>query len=210
IYELGFDLYQKILEEAVAELKSTEFQNIFKEAELQRTKPDKPTEVTFYFNALLPSYYVESASERFALYERLSKARTNEDLAQFEAELQDRFGRMPEECENLLAVARLRLAATALSLSRIEISEKKAVFVFPEGDDKSFYEGKVFGAVLDAVSSGALSAYSPTFKNEKRLKLEILFPKDYKDNPKAAIETVLKVLEKFQPEAQAAATELKA
>ncbi|MDW8019051.1 MAG: transcription-repair coupling factor, partial [Chloroherpetonaceae bacterium] len=47
IYELGFDLYQKILEEAVAELKSTEFQNIFKEAELQRTKPDKPTEVTF-------------------------------------------------------------------------------------------------------------------------------------------------------------------
>lgn len=205
IYELGFDLYQKILEEAVAELKSTEFQNIFKEAELQKNKPEKPAEITFYFNALLPSYYVESASERFALYERLSRAKTNEELDQFEAELQDRFGKMPEECENLLSVARLRLLATSLSLSRIDISEKKAVFVFPEGEDKSFYEGKVFGAVLDAINSGALSAYSPVFKNEKRLKLEILFPSDYKDNPKKAVETVLKVLEKFQPDVKASA-----
>jgi transcription-repair coupling factor (superfamily II helicase) len=203
IYELGFDLYQKILEEAVAELKSTEFQNIFKEAEAQKSKPNKPTEITFFFNALIPDYYVESASERFALYERLSKATSEDALAQLSAELQDRFGKLPEECEHLLLVARLRIVATALMISRIEIMEKKCVFTFPEGEDKSFYEGKIFGAVLEAVSTGALSHYAPVFKNEKRLKLEISFPKSYKDSPKQAVETVLSILEKFQPEAQA-------
>jgi transcription-repair coupling factor (superfamily II helicase) len=203
IYELGFDLYQKILEEAVAELKSTEFQNIFKEAEAQKSKPNKPTEVTFFFNALIPDYYVESASERFALYERLSKATSEDTLAQLSAELQDRFGKLPEECEHLLLVARLRIVATALMLSRIEIMEKKCVFIFPEGEDKSFYEGKIFGAVLEAVSTGALSSYAPVFKNEKRLKLEISFPKNYKDSPKQAVETILSILEKFQPAAQA-------
>jgi hypothetical protein len=88
-------------------------------------------------------------------------------------------------------------------ISRIEIMEKKCVFTFPEGEDKSFYEGKIFGAVLEAVSTGALSHYAPVFKNEKRLKLEISFPKSYKDSPKQAVETVLSILEKFQPEAQA-------
>jgi len=203
IYELGFDLYQKILEEAVAELKSTEFQNIFKEAEAQKSKPNKPTEITFFFNALIPDYYVESASERFVLYERLSKATSEDALAQLSAELQDRFGKLPEECEHLLLVARLRIVATALMLSRIEIMEKKCVFIFPEGEDKSFYEGKIFGAVLEAVSTGALSHYAPVFKNEKRLKLEISFPKSYKDSPKQAVETILSILEKFQPAAQA-------
>ncbi len=202
IYELGFDLYQKILEEAVAELKSTEFQNIFKEAEAQKSKPDKPTEVTFYFNALIPDYYVESASERFALYERLTKLTSEESLAKFAAELQDRFGKMPEECENLLLVTRLRLAATALGISRIEVMEKKCVLTFPEGEDRAFYEGKIFGAVLDAINSGALKDYSPTFKNEKRLKLDITFPKDYRDTPKKAIETVMQILKKFHPEAE--------
>jgi transcription-repair coupling factor (superfamily II helicase) len=203
IYELGFDVYQKILEEAVAELKSTEFQNIFKEAEERKAKPNKPTEVTFFFNALIPDYYVESASERFALYERLSKAASEESLAKLSAELQDRFGKLPEECEHLLLVARLRIVATALMISRLEIMEKKCVLTFPEAEDKNFYEGKIFGAVLEAVSTGALSSYAPVFKNEKRLKLEISFPKNYKDSPKQAVETVLSILEKFQPVAQA-------
>jgi transcription-repair coupling factor (superfamily II helicase) len=203
IYELGFDVYQKILEEAVAELKSTEFQNIFKEAEERKAKPNKPTEVTFFFNALIPDYYVESASERFALYERLSKAASEESLAKLSAELQDRFGKLPEECEHLLLVARLRIVATALMISRLEIMEKKCVLTFPEAEDKNFYEGKIFGAVLEAVSTGALSSYAPVFKNEKRLKLEISFPKNYKDSPKQAVETILSILEKFQPVAQA-------
>jgi len=195
VYDLGFDLYQKILEEAVAEIKSTEFQTLFKETETPKEVGAKPCEVTFFFNALIPSFYVESASERFALYEKLSKATTHEAIEHFKNELEDRFGKLPDDVKNLIAVARLRIDATKLSLSRIEIAEKKCVFIFPDGDsNKSFYQSETFGNILDAIQSTEMKKYQPIFKNEKRLKLDITFEQSYKDSPELAIEAVRDIL----------------
>ena len=195
VYDLGFDLYQKILEEAVAEIKSTEFQNLFKETEKQKETGGKPCEVTFFFNALIPSFYVESASERFALYEKLSKATTHEEIEHFKHELEDRFGKLPDDVKNLIAVARLRIEATKLSLSRIEIAEKKCVFIFPDGDsNKNFYQSETFGKILDAIQSSEMKKYQPIFKNEKRLKLDITFEQSYKESPELAIKAVSDIL----------------
>lgn len=195
VYDLGFDLYQKILEEAVAEIKSTEFQTLFKETETPKEVGAKPCEVTFFFNALIPSFYVESASERFALYEKLSKATTHEAIEHFKNELEDRFGKLPDDVKNLIAVARLRIDATKLSLSRIEIAEKKCVFIFPDGDyNKSFYQSETFGNILDAIQSTEMKKYQPIFKNEKRLKLDITFEQSYKDSPELAIKAVRDIL----------------
>ena len=195
VYDLGFDLYQKILEEAVAEIKSTEFQTLFKETETPKEVGAKPCEVTFFFNALIPSFYVESASERFALYEKLSKATTHEDIDHFKNELEDRFGKLPDDVENLIAVARLRIEATKLSLVRVEIAEKKCVFIFPDGDsNKSFYQSETFGNILDAIQSTEMKKYQPIFKNEKRLKLDITFEQSYKDSPELAIKAVRDIL----------------
>ncbi len=195
VYDLGFDLYQKILEEAVAEIKSTEFQNLFKEAEKRKQSAEKPCEVTFFFNALIPSFYVESASERFALYEKLSKATTHEEIEQFKNELQDRFGKLPDDVENLIAVSKLRVEAMRLSLSRIEIAEKKCVFIFPDGDvNTQYYQSETFGKVLDAIQSNEMKKYQPVFKNEKRLKLDITFEHNYKDSPMRAIQAVSEIL----------------
>jgi transcription-repair coupling factor (superfamily II helicase) len=195
VYDLGFDLYQKILEEAVAEIKSTEFQTLFKETETPKEVGAKPCEVTFFFNALIPSFYVESASERFALYEKLSKATTHEAIEHFKNELEDRFGKLPDDVKNLIAVARLRIDATKLSLSRIEIAEKKCVFIFPDGDsNKSFYQSETFGNILDAIQSTEMKKYQPIFKNEKRLKLDITFEQSYKESPERAIKAVRDIL----------------
>ncbi|MCS6989420.1 MAG: transcription-repair coupling factor [Chloroherpetonaceae bacterium] len=195
VYELGFDLYQKILEEAVAELKSTEFQNLFKEAERRKEADEKPCEASFFFSAFIPSFYVESASERFALYEKLSKANSLEDIDRFERELEDRFGKMPDEARYLVAVARLRVQATRLSLARLEIGERKCVFIFPDGEThQAFYQSETFGKILDAIQSSAMKKYQPAFKNEKRLKLEISFERSCKDSPERAIEAAGDVL----------------
>lgn len=195
VFDLGFDLYQKILEEAVAEIKSTEFQNLFKETEKQKESAEKPCEVTFFFNALIPSFYVESASERFALYEKLSKATTHEAIEQFKNELEDRFGKLPDDVKNLIAISKLRIQATQLSLSRLEITERKCVFIFPDGDaNKSFYQSDTFGKILDAVQSAEMKKYQPIFKNEKRLKLDITFEHNYKDSPSRAIEAIREIL----------------
>jgi transcription-repair coupling factor (superfamily II helicase) len=195
VYDLGFDLYQKILEEAVAEIKSTEFQNLFKEAEKRKASAEKPCEVTFFFNALIPSFYVESASERFALYEKLAKATTHEEVEQFKNELQDRFGKLPDDVKNLIAVSTLRIEAMRLLLSRIEIAEKKCVFIFPDGDvNTQYYQSEIFGKVLDAIQSNEMKKYQPIFKNEKRLKLDITFEHNYKDSPMRAIQAVREIL----------------
>ncbi len=195
VYDLGFDLYQKILEEAVAEIKATEFQNLFKDAETQKEFKEKPCEVAFFFNALIPSFYVESASERFALYEKLSKAKTHEEIESFKNELEDRFGKLPDDVKNLIAVSALRIEATKLSLTRIEISEKKCTFIFPDGDiNSSFYQSDTFGKILDVIQSNEMKKYQPLFKNEKRLKLEVTFEHNYKDSPQQAVQVVRDII----------------
>jgi transcription-repair coupling factor (superfamily II helicase) len=195
VFDLGFDLYQKILEEAVAEIKSTEFQNLFKEAEKQKEAGVNPCEVTFFFNALIPSFYVESASERFALYEKLSKATTHQEIERFKNELEDRFGKLPDDVQNLIAVSTLRVEASRLSLMRIEIAEKKCVFIFPDGDThKGFYQSETFTKILDAIQSSEMKKYQPVFKNEKRLKLDITFEHNYKESPSRAVQAVSNVL----------------
>lgn len=195
VYELGFDLYQKILEEAVAELKSTEFQNVFKEAERRKESDEKPCEASFFFSALIPSFYVESPSERFALYEKLSKATALEEIDRLELELEDRFGKLPDETKSLLAVARLRIRASRLSIARLEIGEQKCVFIFPDGEThQAFYQSETFGKILDAIQSPAMARYRPAFKNEKRLKLVVSFEENFKDSPQRAIKAVEDVL----------------
>jgi len=198
IFDLGFDVYQKILEEAVLELKSTEFQNIFAESERLKLQPKKPCEVIFFFDALIPAYYVESASERFALYEKLSKASSYEALDQLGAELNDRFGKMPEECQSLFDVGILRILGTELELQRIEISETKIAIFLPEGENKAFYEGKKFEVILASVQSDWLAKFSPQFRNEKKLKIILSFAENMKKRPQKALNEVIAILRKLK------------
>ncbi|MDX2128705.1 MAG: transcription-repair coupling factor [Chloroherpetonaceae bacterium] len=194
VFDVGFDVYQKLLEEAVTELKSTEFKSIFKDAEIRKEKVEKPADITFFFDALIPGYYVESAAERFALYERVSKAESMKDVEAFEKELADRFGKIPEECHHLIAVTRLRFFTLPLKVVKIDITPDRVVLTFPDGSvDKAYYESKTFENVLSAIQSGALKKFSPQFKHEKKFRLEFNFPHPVKENPKKALDFVREI-----------------
>lgn len=124
IDSLGFDLYNKVLDEAVKELKN---ENLPDEAAVQ---PEIETRVDMDCDAFLPDDYVESGTERVEIYQRLTESVTVEEFDDIRLELQDRFGKLPEPVDNLLNFLSIRIFGKQLGLKSISIrdSEMNAEF----------------------------------------------------------------------------------
>jgi transcription-repair coupling factor (superfamily II helicase) len=118
IEAVGFDLYLKLLDEAVRELKG------------ERLEEEVDPVVTVEVAAHLPESYVAEPAQRLVLYKRLAGARTPADVAEVRAELRDRFGAPPVPAEQLLDVVTLRLAARALRIERLEARAGRATITF--------------------------------------------------------------------------------
>ncbi|HYE92096.1 MAG TPA: TRCF domain-containing protein, partial [Terriglobales bacterium] len=118
IAAVGYDLYSKLLGEAVRELSG------------QPSSTAVEPVVSAPVEGFLPEDYVPEVNQRLALYKRLSGTADLEGLADIRAELADRFGALPREAEQLLDVVRLRLAARPLSVEKVEIGDARAVFTF--------------------------------------------------------------------------------
>ncbi len=129
IDSLGFDLYCKILEEAVQEARLEEFPQ---EAIAAVSEKKEECRVELDGDAYLPDDYVEMPAERVAIYRRLAEAKKLSDIAAVQEELADRFGRLPEAAENLLGLANLKLIGTALGLKRLQITRRQSLGVFAE------------------------------------------------------------------------------
>jgi transcription-repair coupling factor (superfamily II helicase) len=129
IESLGFDLYCKILEEAVQEARFEEMPH-----EAIAAWPEKKEEcrVELDGDAYLPDDYVEIPAERVAIYRRLAEAKKLAEIEAVQEELADRFGRLPEAAENLLGMARLKLMGTALGLKSLQISPRQSLGIFAE------------------------------------------------------------------------------
>ncbi|NTU68801.1 MAG: transcription-repair coupling factor [Chlorobiaceae bacterium] len=188
IHEIGFDLYQKMIEETVAELKLTEFQHIFSDSEKAALKPSKPCDMVFFFDALIPDYYLTATQERFACYDKISKATSDADLDHLAAELADRFGPMPVEVRNLLALARLKNLGSAIGLEKIDIQPSTTTIFLPSDDDKEFYAGAFFNTLITSLQDASLLAYRPQFRHDKKMKLVFNHPADATPDPIALID----------------------
>ena len=139
ILEMGFETYQRIVEEAVRELKEQEF------AQLLATEPppERPSVETLLetdIDAYIPELYVESDSERLDLYRRLYHIRAQAELESFRAELRDRFGEYPLEVEHLLGSIALRINAMRCALTKVSLHGRALVLSFPPSSEKWFYE----------------------------------------------------------------------
>jgi transcription-repair coupling factor (superfamily II helicase) len=188
IHEIGFDLYQKMVEETVAELKLTDFQHIFSDSEKAALKPSKPCDMVFFFDALIPDYYLTATQERFACYDKISKASRDGDLDHLATELSDRFGTMPVEVSNLLALARLKNLGSSIGLEKIDIQQSVTTIFLPADDDKEFYEGRFFNTLIASLQDATLLAYRPQFKHDKKMKLVFNHPADADTTPIALID----------------------
>jgi len=141
IFDIGFELYQKVLDEAVKELKADEFGNIFdEEGSKLKLIENKEVAVEIDADAILPSEYIHTDTERFAYYKKLHAVRKLKELNEIKDELIDKYGRLPKKAENLLFVIQLRIASITSGFERIIVKPRKLFLEFPNKSKEDFYK----------------------------------------------------------------------
>lgn len=152
IESMGFELYTKILEEAVAELKEEEFRDLFAGEEQPAPRPTAAL-VEADIDVRIPETYIESDNERLNIYRRLYSLSTEKELGEVAAELVDRFGEHPVEVQNLINLVRIRLKASALGFRKVNIDASGMQIEFPPESEKSFYESESFQNLMTFIST---------------------------------------------------------
>ena len=152
INEIGFDTYQKIMNEAIEELKENEFAELYPEDNNVETKEYvKDIQIDTDFEILFPDEYVNNITERLNLYNELSTIKDEESLARFEQKLMDRFGALPKPALALLNSVRLKWKATAIGIEKVVIKQGKMIGYFIGDQQSSFYQSGRFMKVVQYV-----------------------------------------------------------
>jgi transcription-repair coupling factor (superfamily II helicase) len=168
IMEMGFEMYERIVREAVEELRREEFGETVPSA---TPSPHIPTTVEADIDAYIPEPYVESDSERLELYRTLSRLTRTDDVKALRLELRDRFGEYPPEVGNLLQLVELRILGARWGITRIHIDGEGIRLSLPDADNTEFYEEtnglpSMFRQLMSVVSERAAGAFR--LKQEKK------------------------------------------
>jgi transcription-repair coupling factor (superfamily II helicase) len=152
INDIGFETYQKILKEAVEELKEKEFENIFDNEEktplkLSNFKIDTDLEILF------PENYINNVNIRLNQYQKLSEIKELESLDLFEKELIDRFGKLPNQSKDLLKTINLKLIATENGFEKLILKNKKMICQFVSNKNDPFYNSEKFKSLLKSINT---------------------------------------------------------
>lgn len=150
IAEIGFDMYQKILDEALRELKRDEFSDLFKDEEPDYTSQD--CQVESHRELLIPDSYVRSIPERLSLYSDLAKIKNAEELNQFGFMLKDRFGPLPQPVLELLDAVRLKWSARELGFEKVSLEKDAIKAWFPADQESAYYSSVFFGNLLKYIT----------------------------------------------------------
>ena len=167
INEIGFETYQKILEEAVMELKETEFKDLFEDQMGDRHSYVRDVTIDADVEMLIPDEYVESIQERLSLYTELDSIETEEALAEFETQLRDRFGKIPPQVKELFEGLRLRWICKRLGFERIVLKSDKLRCYFIENPQSPYFETQLFQQLFQWVAAQG-SAHGLGFKQTPR------------------------------------------
>jgi transcription-repair coupling factor (superfamily II helicase) len=159
--EIGFEMYQKILDEAIRELKRSEFKELFREEISRQEDYVQDCTIDTDLEILIPDSYVESITERLSLYTRLDSCENEEELALFHTELNDRFGPIPRQVEDLFDTVRIRKRAVELGFEKIIFKDGAVRCYFINKPDSPYFESTLFSNIL---------AYIQEQTNKARLK----------------------------------------
>ncbi|OIQ23308.1 transcription-repair coupling factor [Lacinutrix sp. MedPE-SW] len=189
INEIGFDTYQKILNEAIEELKETEFKDLYNE-DINDKEYVKDITIDTDFELLFPDDYINNISERLNLYTQLNNFKTEEELEKFEIDLIDRFGELPTQVVDLLNSVRLKWLATKLGLEKVIMKKGKLVGYFINDQQSSFYQSGNFTKLLKYVQQNPMAGKMKEKQTRNGLRLLLTF-----DN----IKTVDQALKALKP-----------
>ncbi len=152
ISDLGYELYSRVLDEAVQELKEEEFSELFAEQNHSQKKllKNDNIEIDYDQNAFFPNDYVPSETERYAFYKRLYQAKTPQEINDLENEAIDRFGKLPIEAKNLFFIIRMRVLALETGFLKLQIKSNTLTIELPENNSEYYQE--IFPTLIDYVS----------------------------------------------------------
>jgi transcription-repair coupling factor (superfamily II helicase) len=156
--EIGFEMYQKILNEAIRELKRSQFKELFKE-EIQK-QDDFVSDCTIDtdLEILIPDRYVDSITERLSLYTRLDDCETDAELESFKAEMLDRFGPVPQPVLDLFTTVRCRKIGVSLGFEKMTLKDSTLRCYFINRPDSPYFESEIFKNVLGFLQTGTNKA----------------------------------------------------
>jgi transcription-repair coupling factor (superfamily II helicase) len=175
INDIGFDTYQKILQEAIEELKENEFKDLYP---TNHTKPKefvKEVTIDTDFEILFPDDYVNSVTERLSLYNKLGTLKKEEEIKIFEGEIVDRFGEIPSEVNDLLDSVRIKWLAKELGLDKIILKQKRMIGYFVANQQSDFYQTAAFARMLEYVKQNSKSCVMKEKETKNGLRLLITF-----------------------------------
>ncbi len=159
ISDLGYETYTKILNQAVRELKTEEFADLYQE-ELENKEISgedfvDDCAIESDYEMYFPEYYVPSDSERMLLYRELDNLKSDEELEQYRNRLRDRFGEPPTMAEELMKVVALRRLGKKLGVEKIMLKGDHMSLFFPVSAGQAYFQSSAFGLLLDYISKNA-------------------------------------------------------
>ncbi|BDB52343.1 transcription-repair coupling factor [Flavobacterium ammonificans] len=152
INEIGFDTYQKIMNEAIEELKENEFKDLYPEQNDIETKEYvKDLQLDTDFELLFPDEYINTVSERLLLYNELAEIKDEASLLNYENKLIDRFGPLPKQAVSLLSSMKIKWIATRIGIEKLVLKQGKMIGYFVSDQQSDYYQSGRFHHVLQFV-----------------------------------------------------------
>jgi transcription-repair coupling factor (superfamily II helicase) len=170
ISDIGYEMYHKILDEAMLELREEEFKDVFKD------QPEKDfvldCQVETDLQILIPKDYVSVTTERLSLYKELDNIGNEEGLERFEKQITDRFGRPPDEVYDLFNTIRLRWLAKKIGFEKIVLKHGKLIGYFVGDETSSYYQSQAFSHILNYMKNNPVAFKMDQTKSKLRLIFE--------------------------------------
>ena len=167
ISDIGYETFQKILEEAVVELKETDFKEVFKEDLKKKRVYITDVEIDTDIEMLIPDAYVSNIQERLTLYTALDKITDEAGIETFAKNLKDRFGPLPKPILELFEGLRLRWTCAELGFERLALKNRKMRLFFITNPQSSYYESTTFNKIMAWVSTKGMH-YEVTLKQSSK------------------------------------------
>lgn len=151
VMNMGYETYQKILNEAIQELKQTDYKDLFKEELEQKREFVQDVNIESDLDLMIPDEYVASIQERLSLYQTLNKIEDEAGITKFKTMLEDRFGKIPKAVNNLFEAIRIRWKAKGLGFERIMLKNRKLRCYFVSDQQSAFFDSQFFGTLLSHI-----------------------------------------------------------
>lgn len=173
VNDLGFDMYHKILDEAIEELKETEFRDLFETELLKKAQnwvPDCQIETDLAVS--VPENYISNISDRLSIYNQLDNLKTEEELLQMQNSLTNRYGKIPSQTMDLFDIVRIRWKAESLGIEKLQFKNNILKCTFVSVEQKNFFGSETFGKILDYVKTNKSICALKDYKGKAILQIE--------------------------------------